>query len=168
MICGGPWPKTAQEIADILGVNRATFYAWARGFKPKDKVRGGWGGSHAFLWSEDDVLEILRRACGFSPREFTMRKRREMAESAKAFHPLRNACRSELRRKLLGLLRTLTFREAELVKLRYGLNSDGCIPTLDECGKIFHVSRERVRQIEAKAIRKLQHPRRAKRVEACL
>ncbi len=57
-------------------------------------------------------------------------------------------------------LETLSYREREVIKLRYGL-SDGEVYTLDEVAHIFKVGRERVRQIEAKAIRKLQQPSRA-------
>ena len=55
------------------------------------------------------------------------------------------------------LLKTLTYREREIIRLRYGL-ADGYSYTLEEVGRIFKVTRERVRQIEAKAVRKLQHP----------
>ena len=58
------------------------------------------------------------------------------------------------------MLKTLTFREREIIKLRYGIG-DGYTYTLEEVGRIFKVTRERVRQIEAKAVRKLQHPVRA-------
>ncbi|MCH2363303.1 MAG: sigma-70 family RNA polymerase sigma factor, partial [Planctomycetes bacterium] len=62
------------------------------------------------------------------------------------------------------VLGTLTYREREIIKLRYGLG-DGYTYTLEEVGKIFKVTRERVRQIEAKAIRKLQHPIRSRLLE---
>ncbi|RIK76842.1 MAG: hypothetical protein DCC67_13340, partial [Planctomycetota bacterium] len=60
-------------------------------------------------------------------------------------------------KKIDELLKTLTFREREIIKLRYGL-TDGYCYTLEEVGRIFKVTRERVRQIEAKAVAKLQHP----------
>ena len=60
-------------------------------------------------------------------------------------------------KKLTTLLKTLTYREREIIRLRYGLG-DGYTYTLEEVGRIFKVTRERVRQIEAKAVRKLQHP----------
>ncbi len=62
---------------------------------------------------------------------------------------------------------TLTFREREIVKLRYGIG-DGYTYTLEEVGRIFKVTRERVRQVESKAIRKLQHPVRQRRLASFL
>ena len=72
-----------------------------------------------------------------------------------------------LREKIEGLLKTLTYREREIVRLRYGLG-DGYTYTLEEVGRIFKVTRERVRQIEAKAIRKLQHPVRSRQLAGFL
>ena len=69
-----------------------------------------------------------------------------------------------LREKIANVLHTLTYREREIVKLRYGLG-EGYEYTLEECGRIFKLSGERVRQIEAKAIRKMQHPIRASQLE---
>lgn len=63
------------------------------------------------------------------------------------------------------VLRTLTYREREIVKLRYGLR-DGYTYTLEEVGQIFKITRENVRQKEAKAVRKLQHPIRSRQLEA--
>ena len=72
-----------------------------------------------------------------------------------------------LRDKIENLLKTLTYREREIIRLRYGLG-DGYTYTLEEVGRIFKVTRERVRQIEAKAVRKLQHPVRSKQLEGFL
>lgn len=69
-----------------------------------------------------------------------------------------------LREKIEALLKTLTYREREIIRLRYGLG-DGYTYTLEEVGRIFKVTRERVRQIEAKAVSKLQHPVRAGQLE---
>lgn len=81
----------------------------------------------------------------------------EFIEDSHCDNPIKNANNGILREKIDCLLRTLTFREREIVRLRYGLG-DGYTYTLEEVGRIFKVTRERVRQIEAKAIRKLQHP----------
>ncbi|MEO1130601.1 MAG: sigma-70 family RNA polymerase sigma factor, partial [Planctomycetota bacterium] len=76
-----------------------------------------------------------------------------------------NAAASEmLKRRIEDVLKTLTYREREIVKLRYGIG-DGYTYTLEEVGRIFKVTRERVRQVEAKAIRKLQHPVRSRKLE---
>jgi len=78
--------------------------------------------------------------------------------------PVKAATHEMLKEKLGDVLGTLTYREREIIKLRYGLG-DGYTYTLEEVGKIFKVTRERVRQIEAKAIRKLQHPIRSRLLE---
>jgi len=72
-----------------------------------------------------------------------------------------------LKEKVEEVLNTLTYREREIIKLRYGIG-DGYTYTLEEVGRIFKVTRERVRQIEAKAVRKLQHPIRARKLEGFL
>ena len=77
--------------------------------------------------------------------------------------PVTAASREMLRERIENVLSTLTFREREIIKLRYGIG-DGYTYTLEEVGRIFRVTRERVRQIEAKAVRKLQHPVRARRL----
>lgn len=81
--------------------------------------------------------------------------------------PVGTASNGILRDKINGLLKTLTYREREIIRLRYGLG-DGYSYTLEEVGRIFKVTRERVRQIEAKAVRKLQHPVRAEQLEGYL
>jgi RNA polymerase primary sigma factor len=77
--------------------------------------------------------------------------------------PVHAASREMLKDRIDSVLGTLTFREREIIKLRYGIG-DGYTYTLEEVGRIFRVTRERVRQIEAKAVRKLQHPVRARRL----
>ena len=71
--------------------------------------------------------------------------------------PAVGAGQEMLRNVLSGVLKTLSYREREIIKLRYGLG-DGYSYTLEEVGHIFNVTRERIRQIEAKAVRKLQQP----------
>ncbi|MSR32285.1 MAG: RNA polymerase sigma factor RpoD [Gemmataceae bacterium] len=78
--------------------------------------------------------------------------------------PVNAATQEMLKDKIDGVLKTLTYREREIIKLRYGLG-DGYTYTLEEVGRIFKVTRERVRQIEAKAVRKLQHPVRCRQLE---
>lgn len=73
--------------------------------------------------------------------------------------PQESAEKEELKSLIAKRLQTLHWREREVLKLRYGLDG-GLIYTLDEVGRIFKINRERVRQLEANAIRKLQHPKR--------
>ncbi len=81
--------------------------------------------------------------------------------------PVSNAASEMLKDKIDVVLKTLTYREREIIKLRYGLG-DGYTYTLEEVGRIFKVTRERVRQIEAKAVRKLQHPVRSRQLQGFL
>ncbi len=81
--------------------------------------------------------------------------------------PISAATNEMLKDKIEAVLKTLTYREREIIKLRYGLG-DGYTYTLEEVGRIFKVTRERVRQIEAKAVRKLQHPVRSRQLEGFL
>jgi RNA polymerase primary sigma factor len=81
----------------------------------------------------------------------------EFVEDRGAITPMNSAAQGMLRTKIEALLKTLTYREREIIRLRYGL-SDGYSYTLEEVGRIFRVTRERVRQIEAKAVKKLQNP----------
>ena len=78
--------------------------------------------------------------------------------------PAEVAANEMLRSRIDVVLKTLTYREREIIKLRYGIG-DGYTYTLEEVGRIFKVTRERVRQVEAKAIRKLQHPVRARKLQ---
>jgi len=91
----------------------------------------------------------------------------EFIEASDGDNPVRCAGNSMLRKKIEELLQTLTFREREIIRLRYGL-VDGYSYTLEEVGRIFKVTRERVRQIEAKAVAKLQSPSRVERLEGFL
>jgi len=78
--------------------------------------------------------------------------------------PVASATQEMLRDRIEVVLKTLSYREREIIRLRYGIG-DGYTYTLEEVGRIFKVTRERVRQVEAKAIRKLQHPVRARKLE---
>jgi RNA polymerase primary sigma factor len=91
----------------------------------------------------------------------------DFIEDAGSESPVNAATQEMLKDKIDTVLKTLTYREREIIKLRYGLG-DGYTYTLEEVGRIFKVTRERVRQIEAKAVRKLQHPVRSKQLKGFL
>ena len=91
----------------------------------------------------------------------------DFIEDEAAESPINAATQEMLKEKIDQVLKTLTYREREIIKLRYGLG-DGYTYTLEEVGRIFKVTRERVRQIEAKAVRKLQHPVRSRQLEGFL
>ena len=81
--------------------------------------------------------------------------------------PAVGAAQEMLRTRITKVLKTLSYREREIIKLRYGLG-DGYSYTLEEVGHIFKVTRERIRQIEAKAVRKLQQPSRSQELSGFL
>jgi RNA polymerase primary sigma factor len=88
----------------------------------------------------------------------------DFIEDDTALSPADSATFSMLREELNNALSSLTSREREVVTLRFGLE-DGRARTLEEVGREFNVTRERIRQIEAKALRKLRHPSRSKRLK---
>ncbi|MFM8697100.1 MAG: RNA polymerase sigma factor RpoD [Phycisphaerales bacterium] len=91
----------------------------------------------------------------------------DFIEDERQASPHESATSELLRQRINDVLRTLTYREREILKLRYGIG-DGYTYTLEEVGRIFKVTRERVRQVENKAIRKLQHPVRRQRLQSFL
>ncbi len=91
----------------------------------------------------------------------------DFIEDESADNPVETATQEMLRDRIDQVLKTLTYREREIIKLRYGIG-DGYTYTLEEVGRIFKVTRERVRQVEAKALRKLQHPVRSRKLEGFL
>jgi RNA polymerase primary sigma factor len=91
----------------------------------------------------------------------------DFIEDERQESPSDSATSEMLRSRINDVLKTLTYREREILKLRYGIG-DGYTYTLEEVGRIFKVTRERVRQVESKAIRKLQHPVRRQRLASFL
>ena len=91
----------------------------------------------------------------------------EFLEDYREDDPLLEMNQDMLKSKIADVLQSLDYREREILRLRYGL-VDGYAYTLEEVGKIFAVTRERVRQIETKAVRALQHPIRARQLSGFL
>ena len=129
---------TAEEIAEALGM-------------PTDKVR--------------DILKIAQEPVSLETPigEEEDSHLGDFIEDDTALSPADSATFSMLREELANALESLTERERQVVKLRFGLE-DGRARTLEEVGREFNVTRERIRQIEAKALRKLRHPSRSKRL----
>lgn len=104
------------------------------------------------------------------------RKKRELTNQRRALakavdkrfsDPTVTLSEGELKDRVEEVLKRLTFREQEIIRLRYGVG-DGYIYTLEEVGKIFAVTRERLGKVRASALRKLQHPVRARKLEGFL
>jgi RNA polymerase primary sigma factor len=87
----------------------------------------------------------------------------DFIEDENAPAPAEVASNAMMREQLQEVLHTLTPREEKVIRLRFGLE-DGQAHTLEEVGKEFNVTRERIRQIEAKALRKIRHPGRSKKL----
>lgn len=91
----------------------------------------------------------------------------DFLEDKTTVSPASATVRSMLKEEMAECLNTLTERERKILSLRFGLE-DQSVKTLEEVGKIFNVTRERIRQIETKALRKLRHPTRSRRLRAFL
>ena len=92
----------------------------------------------------------------------------DFIEDRSVLNPAESVTFSNLRTITDEVLQTLTPREEKVIKMRFGLGNTGSEHTLEEVGQHFAVTRERIRQIEAKALRKLRHPARSKRLKAFL
>ena len=91
----------------------------------------------------------------------------DFIEDKRAVSPANATAYTMLKEQMGGVLDTLTEREKKVLRLRFGIG-DGYPRTLEEVGAIFSVTRERVRQIEAKALKKLRHPTRARKLKSFL
>jgi RNA polymerase primary sigma factor len=91
----------------------------------------------------------------------------DFIQDKKVASPANTAVRSMLKEEMNTILDTLNEKEKKILVLRFGIN-DGCAHTLEEVGNIFKVTRERIRQIEAKVLKKLRHPTRSRRLRSFL
>ena len=89
----------------------------------------------------------------------------EMLEDTTSVSPEENAIQNDMKEQIDNLLSTLTEKEAEILRYRFGLNGKKAM-SLKEVGEVFNLTKERIRQIEKKAIKRLQHPTRCKKLEA--
>ncbi|MBQ3182349.1 MAG: RNA polymerase sigma factor RpoD, partial [Clostridia bacterium] len=130
---------TAEEIAEVMGVT-------------PDKVR--------------DIMKIAQDPVSLETPigEEEDSHLGDFIEDQDSPAPAEAAAYTLLREQLNEVLHTLSPREEQVLKLRFGL-SDGRPRTLEEVGKEFNITRERIRQIEAKALRKLRHPSRSKKLQ---
>jgi RNA polymerase primary sigma factor len=133
---------TVEELSKELGVSRERIQDFARALNEPISLEAPVGDS------DDSALG-----------EFLVDKQEE--------NPVEAAVRSLIRRSIDEMLNTLTEREREVLCMRYGL-LDGHAHTLEEVARYFQVTRERIRQIEQKGLKKLKHPSRAKQLQAYL
>ena len=89
----------------------------------------------------------------------------EMLEDTTSVSPEENAIQNDMKEQIDNVLSTLTEKEAEILRYRFGLNGKKAM-SLKEVGEVFNLTKERIRQIEKKAIKRLQHPTRCKKLEA--
>lgn len=124
--------------------------------------------ANAMNLPEDRIMEIQRIAMDPISLETTIgdeedSKISDFIEDESIQSPLEAASQALLREQLLSVIETLTPREQKVIRMRYGLDNNHS-RTLEEVGKEFNVTRERIRQIEAKALRKLRNPNRSKKL----
>ena len=89
----------------------------------------------------------------------------EMLEDTTSVSPEENAIENDMKEQIDNVLSTLTEKEAQILRYRFGLNGKKAM-SLKEVGEVFNLTKERIRQIEKKAIKRLQHPTRCKKLEA--
>jgi RNA polymerase primary sigma factor len=105
----------------------------------------------------------MTAATGDTAERSSMKSLRWLSSSS----PIDHVIVANLKEQTGKVLRTLTPREEQVLKMRFGVG-DGSEHTLEEVGRSFNVTRERIRQIESKALRKLRHPSRAKKLRPFL
>ena len=151
-----------ETINKLIRVNRQLVQEYGRDPRPDEIAR-------EMGVSEDKVREIIKIAQEPVSLETPIGEEDDshlgdFIEDQDAPAPAEAVAVTLLKEQLMDVLNSLTAREAKVLRLRYGLD-DGKARTLEEVGKEFNVTRERIRQIEAKALRKLRHPSRRKRLK---
>jgi len=141
--------RTSKDLLQELGRNPSPDEIAERLCVPVEKVKS------VFSAAQEPVS--LDKPVGDDEDSFIG----DFIEDESVISPMESAERMLLAERLDRALGTLSKREAKVIKMRYGL-TDGCPRTLEEVGTVFNVTRERIRQIEEKALKKLRHPVRAK------
>ena len=151
-----------ETINKLIRVNRQLVQEYGRDPRPDEIAR-------EMGVSEEKVREIIKIAQEPVSLETPIGEEDDshlgdFIEDQDAPAPAEAVAVTLLKEQLMDVLNSLTPREAKVLRLRYGLD-DGKARTLEEVGKEFNVTRERIRQIEAKALRKLRHPSRSKKLK---
>ena len=151
-----------ETINKLIRVSRQLLQEYGRDPQPEEIAR-------EMIISEDKVREIMKIAQEPVSLETPIGEEEDshlgdFIPDDDAPAPAEAAAYMLLKEQLMDVLDTLTPREEKVLRLRFGLD-DGRARTLEEVGKEFNVTRERIRQIEAKALRKLRHPSRSKRLK---
>ena len=152
-----------EQINRVIHVSRDLIQRLKRKPAPEEIARE----SHLPLRKVRRVLRIVQEPISL---ETPIREREDthladFIENKNVESPSNAVTFSMRSEKLLGVLNTLNPREREILKLRFGLGKDGYRHTLEEVGRIFNVTRERIRQIESKALRRLKHPTRSRELK---
>jgi RNA polymerase primary sigma factor len=151
-----------ETINKLIRVSRQLLQEYGREPLPEELARD-------MMISEDKVREIIKIAQEPVSLETPIGEEEDshlgdFIPDDDAPEPAEVASFTLLKEQLVDVLRTLTPREEKVLRLRFGIE-DGRQRTLEEVGKEFNVTRERIRQIEAKALRKLRHPSRSKKLK---
>ena len=151
-----------ETINKLIRVSRQLLQEYGREPLPEEIA-------HEMMISEDKVREIIKIAQEPVSLETPIGEEEDshlgdFIPDDEAPAPAEAAAFTMLKEQLMDVLDTLTPREEKVLRLRFGLD-DGRARTLEEVGKEFNVTRERIRQIEAKALRKLRHPSRSKKLK---
>ena len=151
-----------ETINKLIRVNRQLLQEYGREPRPDEIAR-------EMGISEEKVREIIKVAQEPVSLETPIGEEEDshlvdFIEDDKTIAPGDVAAYAMLKEQLIGVLHKLTPREEMVLRLRYGID-DGRARTLEEVGREFNVTRERIRQIEAKALRKLRHPSKSKKLK---